>query len=105
MKTDTSRCFIPEFPLCKYRVKGASHTRSSAEYQATCLICKKENIMARYEGETGYNAAYRLSQHMTDIKNKTQKWPLSKHLVEQHQNNVNDQSSFEIKSSRHSKDH
>ena len=98
VKTDTSGCLIPECPLCKYGVKGASHTRSSAEYQATCLICKKENIMARYKGETGYNAAYRLSQHMTDIKNKTQKWALSKHLVEQHQNNVNDQSSFELKS-------
>ena len=97
-KTDSSGCLIPNCPLCEHGVRGASHTRSGAEYQATCLICKREGKLTRYEGETGHNASHRLSQHMTDIKNNTQKWALSRHLSECHPDNVRDQSSFELKS-------
>ena len=44
-KTDTSGCLIPDCPLCECDRPGASHTRSGAEYQGNCLICKKNGTI------------------------------------------------------------
>ena len=96
-KTNTSDCLIPDCPVCDSGKPGASHSRSGAEYRATCLICKKDGKIATYEGETGSNAAYRLSQHVTDIRKKTQKWALSKHLTDMHPENPSDPDSYEFR--------
>ena len=53
--------------------------------------------MTKYEGETGYNGAYRLSQHVTDIVKKSKKWALSRHLIDKHPDNANDPESYELK--------
>ena len=96
-KTDTSGCLIPGCPVCVSNKPGASHTQSGAEYQATCLECKSNNITTRYEGETGFNSAYRLSQHVTDIEKKSRKWALSKHLIDKHPEKANDPGCFEFR--------
>ena len=89
-KTDTSGCLIPGCPVCVSSKPRASHTRSGAEYQATCLACNSNNI-------TGFNCAYRLSQHVTDIKKKSRKWALSKHIIDKHHEKANDPGCFEFK--------
>ena len=96
-RTDTSGCLIPDCPLCECDRPGASHTRSGAEYQATCLVCKNNGTVTSYEGETGHNAAYRLSQHVTDIKKKSKKWALSRHLTDMHPDKSDSPDSFEFK--------
>ena len=87
---------IPDCPACECDKPGASHSRSGAEYRATCIKCKEDNKVSTYEGETGSNAAFRLSQHVNDIKRQTQKWALSKHLVEMHPDSPNDPNAFEF---------
>ena len=95
-KTNTSECLIPDCPVCNSGVPGASHSRSGAEYRATCLKCKEKGKVTSYEGESGSNAAYRLSQHVSDIKKQTQKWALSKHLMDMHPENSRDHTTFEF---------
>ena len=57
---------------------------------------KEDNKVKTYEEETGSNAAFRLNQHVTGIKRQTQKWALSKHLVEMHPDSPNDPNAFEL---------
>ena len=38
-----------------------------------------------------------LSQHVTDIKKKSRKWALSKHLIDKHPEKANDPGCFELK--------
>ena len=99
-KTNTSDCLIPDCPACDSNKPGASHSRSGAEYRATCLKCKEEGRLTTYEGETGSNAAYRLGQHVNDIRRITQKWALSRHLVEIHPGSSADSNAFEYQSVR-----
>ena len=96
-KTDSSGCMIPDCLLCESNIPGASHTRSGAEYQGICSLCAKDNVLATYDGESGFCAAYRISQHATDIKNEDLSNAFPKHLQVYHPNNIGDVSAFKFK--------
>ena len=91
---------MPECQLCVCDQPGASHTRAGAEYQGVCLHCAKNNVVTRYDGESGFNAAYRILQHKSDIEKNSQKWAFSKHLATDHPEHIGDVSSFSFRSVR-----
>ena len=99
-KRDSTGCLVPECQLCVCDQPGASHTRAGAEYQGVCLHCAKNNVVTRYDGESGFNAAYRILQHKSDIEKNSQKWAFSKHLATDHPEHIGDVSSFSFRSVR-----
>ena len=76
----------------------ASHTRSGAQYYITCKVCRAENKLAEYHGETGSNAVHRLSEHEAAIVNKNTGNAMAKHLAIYHKENVGGLDSFEYTS-------
>ena len=67
----------------------ASHTRSGAQYYITCKVCRAENKLAEYHGETGLNAVH---------SNKNTGNAIAKHLAIYHKENVGGLDSFEYTS-------
>ena len=97
-KTDSSGCLVPRCLLCKSGKPGASHTRSSAEYQGECLLCGANNVLATYDGESGFCCAYRADQHASDIRSQDTSNAFAKHLNIYHPDNVGDVDAFTFKS-------
>ena len=90
--TDLSGCPVPTCPLCESGVEGASHTRSGALYKGTCKLCHKV-----YYGETGDNGVTRVGQHKQAIIKNDPTNAFSKHLQMEHQSQVGDPDTFDIK--------
>ena len=97
-RPDTSGCLIPDCLLCLSGAHGASHTRSSVEYQGDCVPCQENNILARYDGESGFNAAYRIFQHADDIKHNRKSNAFVKHLQLYHPDQIGNVEAFRFKS-------
>ena len=99
-KTDYSGCLVPQCPLCKSDLPGASHTRSSGAYQVTCKLCAEKGITAAYEGETGDSNVVRTKQHCDDIVHKRDKSAIHKHLAIHHEDQVGNPDAFSFRSVR-----
>ena len=78
---------------------GASHTRVGATYTSTCLECRRRDLKAVYDGETGRSGYYRTTKgHKNDIlENKTDKSALAKHTGLFHRDKVGDPSIYQLK--------
>ena len=95
MKLDLTGCIFPTCRACKSGLDGASHTRSGAQYHITCNVCQADNIVAAYEGETGWNAMYRLNEHEDAIKTKNLNNGMAKHLAVHHPDKQGDPDNFQ----------
>ena len=91
---------MPQCPLCRSDLPGASHTRSSGAYQVTCKLCAEKGITAAYEGETGDSNVVRTKQHTDDIVHKRDKSAMHKHLVIHHGDQVGNPDAFDFRSVR-----
>ena len=98
VRLDLTGCIYPKCLACKSGLKGASHTRSGAQYYITCKVCRAENKLAEYHGETGSNAVHRLSEHEAAIVNKNTGNAMAKHLAIYHKENEGDLDIFEYSS-------
>ena len=97
VRLDITGCPYPNCYLCECGVKGASHTRSGAQYSGVCSICEEEGRLASYEGETGRNGMYRAMQHREAIQNRDTTNAFAKHLEIFHTDRAGDISSFKLK--------
>ena len=95
VKLDLTGCIFPTCRACKSGLDGASHTRSGAQYHITCNVCQADNIVAAYEGETGWNAMYRLNEHEDAIKTKNLNNGMAKHLAVHHPDKQGDPDNFQ----------
>ena len=99
-KTDYTGCPVPQCPLCRSDLPGASHTRSSGAYLVTCKLCAEKGVRAEYDGETGDSNAWRALQHCDDVKHKREKSAMHKHLAIHHEEEVGNPEAFTFKSVR-----
>ena len=98
VRLDLTGCFYPDCYLCECDDKGASHTRSGAHYSGICLLCKENNKLARYDGESGLSGYYRSTiGHKKDIIDKNDKNAFAKHLTSFHPDKVGDPAAFKLK--------
>ena len=91
---------MPQCPLCRSDLPGASHTRSSGAYQVTCKLCAEKGVKAEYEGETGDSNSWRAFQHCDDIVHKRDKSAMHKHLAIHHGDQVGNPEAFTFRSVR-----
>ena len=99
MKLDLTGCFYTDCYLCESGVKGGSHTLSGPDYSGICRLCKKEQKVARYDGESGRSGYYRTTKgHKKSILDKNEETSaFSKHLKKYHPEREGDPSVFELR--------
>ena len=98
VRLDLTGCFYQDCYLCESDDKGASHTRSGAHYSGICSLCKEENKLARYDGESGRSGYYRSTLgHKKDILDQNDKNAFAKHLSNFHPDKVGDPTVFKLK--------
>ena len=97
VRTDMSGCLFPDCRLCESDVKGGSHTRRGCVYEGICKLCRENNFVAAYHGESGRNAYHRINQHANDIENSNSKNAFVKHIMNKHEDHKGDPNVFEFK--------
>ena len=70
--------------VCENGGKGDC-SRSGSGYKISCRECPKVKITAEYEGETARNPYSRGLEHSRDLENRSEKSPMWKHCVIQHE--------------------
>ena len=95
VRLDLTGCVFLKCLACKSGLDGASHTRSGTQYYIVCKVCRANNILAKYHGESGSNAVHRLSKHEAAIVNKNTGNAMAKHLAIFHKEKEGDPDNFE----------
>ena len=95
VRLDLTGCVFLKCLACKSGLDGASHTRSGTQYYIVCKVCRANNILAEYHGESGSNAVHRLSEHEAAIVNKNTGNAMAKHLAIFHKEKEGDPDNFE----------
>ena len=98
VRMDLTGCFYPDCYLCQSGEGGASHTRSGVHYSGTCNLCADQNLVARYDGESGRSGYLRTRQHKADIEHGRTSNAFAKHLELYHPDHVGDPTAFKFKS-------
>ena len=98
VRLDLTGCFYPDCYLCQSGNGGASHTRSGVHYSGVCSLCADQNIVARYDGESGRSGYLRTKQHKADIEHCRTSNAFAKHLELHHPDHVGDPSVLKFKS-------
>ena len=95
VRLDLTGCIFLKCLACKSGLDGASHTRSGTQYDIVCKVCRANNILAEYHGESRSNAVHRLSEHEAAIVNKNTGNAMAKHLAIFHKEKEGDPDNFE----------
>ena len=72
------------------------HHRAGALYRGICKICREENILSEYWGETGDSAYGRGLDHQEDVFKKSLTNAFAKHLNIHHSEREGDINTFEF---------
>ena len=72
------KCFV-----CNSGGKERICRKTGAGYRISCNICGEE-ILSKYEGETGRNLYTRGDEHAQDVVRKAADKPLWKHIMAKH---------------------
>ena len=98
VRMDLTGCFYPDCLMCQSGGGGASHTRSGVHYSGVCTLCADQNVVARYDGESGRSGYLRTKQHKSDIEHCRTTNAFAKHLEIYHADQVGNTSAFKFKS-------
>ena len=78
LNCEREKCFV-----CNSGGKEGICRKTGAGYRITCNICGEE-VLSKYEGETGRNLYTRGDEHAQDVARKAVDKPLWKHIVDKH---------------------
>ena len=76
-------CGRPKCFPCNSGAAGVCR-RTGIGYSIICAVCKENNIVSQYAGESGRNLHKRGLEYVSDVENKRPNKPLWKHIVEKH---------------------
>ena len=99
-KLDLTGCIFPDCIFCKSGKSVASHTRSGGVYTGECKLCRENNKVTQYFGETGSGGYRRSKRHEQEIESRDQSNGFAKHLEIFHQEHVKNSEVFEMRVER-----
>lgn len=69
--------------MCNSGEKEGICRKTGAGYRITCNVCGEE-VLCKYEGETGRNLYTRGDEHAQDVARRSIDKPLWKHIIDKH---------------------
>ena len=71
---------------CKNKKNRIDCKASNIGYTIECVLCKERNIPKEYHGESSRNSFIRQKEHMKELKKKSKKSIMWKHIMNDHSN-------------------